>query len=335
MMEKKNLEQPSSILPQISRRSLAGIVVVGVVTLVIVLFIALGILARAPEEFPNDYIYVLESGSTLRDVSNTLAEQGVIKSRRMFELYVVLTGNDPVIAGDYLFEHPQPVHHVASRITSGDYGDSRIRVVLHEGLTVAQMADVLEESFPGFNKDQFLRLAKDKEGYLFPDTYFFFPSTTTKQIYDVLTNAFENQAGDLLLEIEESPYTIDEIITMASIIEREAANNNAERKIISGILWKRIEINMPLQVDAPFVYILGKGSAQLTRADLEEDSPYNTYTNLGLPPGPIGNPGLNSIKAALYPTETDYLYYLHGTDGVVRYGRNFDEHVANKRAYLN
>lgn len=301
---------------------------------VVVACLALYTMTRAPRDFPLQNIYVLESGSTLRDVSTQLTEQRIIKNQKLFEVIVLVSGNKDVIAGDYLFAERDSMLHIARRVTTGDYGDSRIRISLPEGATVEQMADILDENFEGFDRELFMKLALGMEGYLFPDTYFFFPSTDTRQIFDTLESAFETQIADLLPDITASDHDLEDIVTMASIIEREAANNDEERKIISGILWKRIAINMPLQVDAPFVYILGKGSAQLTRSDLAEDSPYNTYTNLGLPPGPIGNPSRAALEAALYPTDTDYLFYLHGSDGLVRYARNHDEHVINKNSYL-
>ena len=117
---------------------------------------------------------------------------------------------------------------------------------------------------------------------------------------------------------------------MASILEKEARKLET-RKVIAGILWKRIEIGMPLQVDAVFGYIHATSTYSPTFEDLEVDSPYNTYTNRGLPPGPIGNPGLESIRAALEPTKTPYLYYLTGKDGFMYYAKTFDQHVANRR----
>jgi UPF0755 protein len=120
---------------------------------------------------------------------------------------------------------------------------------------------------------------------------------------------------------------------MASILEAEARTTET-RKIISGILWKRMEIGMPLQVDAPFQYIIGKNTFQLTTNDLKFDSPYNTYKYKGLPPGPIGNPGLDAISATVNPIKTNYLYYLSDVRGNMHYAKTFAEHVINKEKYL-
>jgi UPF0755 protein len=262
-----------------------------------------------------------------------LQEADVIRKENLFTMWLLLR-RENVIVGDYLFETPQSLFRVASRVSRGDYGDSLIRVFLPEGNTIAQMVEILEDQIENFNTNAFERKAKDDEGFLFPDTYFFFPSADADNVYETLRGAFDREIEPFLPEIEASEHTLEEIITMASIIEKESFDDNTERSIISGILWKRISINMPLQVDAPFVYILGKGSGDLTRDDLQKKSPYNTYTNLGLPPGPIGNPGSASIRAALYPEPSPYLFYLHDKNGIVRYARTHDEHVRNKNLYL-
>lgn len=134
-------------------------------------------------------------------------------------------------------------------------------------------------------------------------------------------------------DVEKSGRTLNEIITMASLIEEEA-NTKESRRIISGILWQRIKQGMRLQVDAVFPYIMNKFSLQLTKEDLMDDSPYNTYRYAGLPPGPISNPGWDSIYAAIYPAKTSYLYYLSDREGNMYYAKTFEEHKANKAKYL-
>lgn len=128
-------------------------------------------------------------------------------------------------------------------------------------------------------------------------------------------------------------YFFTYIFVMASILEREAKNSD-EAGIISGILWKRLEKGMPLQVDATFLYTIGKGSDQLTTADLAHNEPYNTYVNKGLPPGPIGNPGVSMVLAALHPVDSSYYYYLHDPNGHVHFAKTYSEHLANKKKYL-
>lgn len=125
---------------------------------------------------------------------------------------------------------------------------------------------------------------------------------------------------------------ISDVIIMASILEGEALPK--DRQVVAGILWKRLSIGMPLQVDATFRYINGKGTYDLTADDLKIDSPYNTYIHKGLPPGPISNPGIDAISASLNPIPTKYLYYLTEKDGTIHYAKTFTEHIANKNKYL-
>ena len=138
----------------------------------------------------------------------------------------------------------------------------------------------------------------------------------------------------LAKDIEDSGKTMTEIITMASIIQDEAHDDYVEKQMISGILWKRIDKGMRLQVDATLRYVNGKTSGQMTNADLTFDHEYNTYTRAGLPPTPIGNPGVDSIKAAIYPKSSEYFFYLHASSGQVYYAETFEGHKKNINQYL-
>lgn len=291
-------------------------------------------LTQAPRDFVPDTIITIEDGMTVQSTAELLEQENIIRSAFLFHVLMRL-GEHPVIAGDYLFEVPQNVLQVAERVTTGQYGDVRIKVILHEGYSNIEMADALAEALPKFNREVFLKKAESLEGYLFPDSYFFFPSVDTDEVLDTLHDTFLEQIADLGDDILNSEHTFEDIIIMASLIQKEATNDPEERAIISGILWKRIDIGMPLQVDAPFVYERDKGSSDLTIADLRKESEYNTYTNLGLTPTPIGNPSLGAIKAALYPQSSPYLYFLHGNDRQVHYAETHDGHVNNKRNYLD
>jgi UPF0755 protein len=144
---------------------------------------------------------------------------------------------------------------------------------------------------------------------------------------------FDTKISALSANITASRHTISDSIIMASLIEKEA-RTTGNRKIVSGILWSRLALGMPLQVDAVFGYIFNRDTYSPSFADLKVDSPYNTYVHAGLPPGPINNPGLDAILAALHPTKTNYLYYLTDKNGVMRYATTFAEHQANQRKYL-
>lgn len=189
------------------------------------------------------------------------------------------------------------------------------------------------KSVPGFDRNAFFENWSSKEGFLFPDTYYFFPNVTTQAIGEKMLATFSRRIEPLESEITSSGHTLQEIVIMASILEKEAATPE-DRATISGILWNRIAKGMPLQVDATFMYLLGKTSSELTTADLQFKSAYNTYINKGLPYGPIGNPGIDAIRAAIHPRQSQYLYYLSGKDGVMHYAKTFAEHKANKLKYL-
>ena len=176
-------------------------------------------------------------------------------------------------------------------------------------------------------------MAKSFEGYLFPDTYFFYSNVTPDQVIETLRNNFNQKIKTALLDIQASGKSLQDVITMASIVEREATSST-DRKMIAGVLWKRISISMPLQVDPPFYYILGKDSSQITLKDLAMDSPYNLYKNKGLPPTPITNPGMSSILATVNPTTSNNLFFLSDKKGAIHYAPTYEGHVANKLKYL-
>jgi UPF0755 protein len=161
----------------------------------------------------------------------------------------------------------------------------------------------------------------------------FFKYYTEVDVIKILKDNFNKKIDNLSNKIKSSGKTLKDIVIMASIIEKES-NGDDDRVAISSILWKRIENKMPLQVDATFLFLIGKESSELTRADLGLKSPYNTYINKGLPPGPISNPGIETLTAAMSPVKTQYLFYLHDKDGVVHYAKTFEEHKKNKQKYL-
>lgn len=289
----------------------------------------------APRDFPVGILIKVERGMTLDDISTLLYEKDVVRSKFVFTtLVTLLAGDRGSLAGDYFFSIPETAWGMATRITRGEYGLDPIRITFPEGVTVAEIVEVIDSKLPSFDKWAFVKLSQGKEGYLFPDTYFFLPNVGSEEIIREMSENFANKLAALAETIEKSGKTQEEIIIMASIIEREAITFK-DKQIVSGILWKRIEIGMPLQVDAPFVYAINRGSFELTRADLKTDSPYNTYTRKGLPIGPIANPGLDSIIAAIEPTETPYLFYLSDRYSKMHYAKDFEGHKKNRRLYLN
>ena len=175
----------------------------------------------------------------------------------------------------------------------------------------------------------------DLEGYLFPDTYRIYNDASADDILEKMLDNFDTKLSrELRDEIASQGKSIHDIVTMASIIEKEVAVKD-DMAIVSGILYKRMEIGMRLEVDSSVNYVSGKSDPSVTYVDLQIDSPYNTYKYDGLPPGPICNPGLQAIQAAVYPGTSSYLFYLNRQDtGETIFSKNFDEHIRNKNKYL-
>lgn len=266
----------------------------------------------APKNFPSGIIINIAEGESLRGVSLFLQERHIIRSRVAFEAFVILDGGEKhIISADYFLENKLPVWDIARRIAKGERHLAPIKVTIPEGFNISDITQLLASKLSYFNKDRFLLLAKDKEGYLFPDTYFFFTTGTEEDAFKALTLNYEKKVAPIRPEILTSKKTEKEIITMASIIEKEA-KGDADRALISGILWKRLSINMPLQVDAAL----------------------STYKTKGLPESPIANPGLSSIIAAIHPISSNYLYYLHDKEGVVHFAVTYAEHIKNRNKYL-
>ena len=288
----------------------------------------------SPRAFSGEVTIVIQEGLTLSQISKLLKERNLIKSPAVFEtLIIALEGQGGARHGEYVFKKPQNVWTIARRIVSADFGLIPVKITLSEGLTVAGMADILEKKLTGFNKDVFVRIAKKDEGYLFPDTYRFFPNAGALEAYKTLRKTFDEKIKLMENDIAKSQKTPRDIVIMASLLEKEARTMET-RRTIAGILWKRLSIGMPLQVDAAFEYIIGKNTYTLTTEDLKIDSPYNTYKYKGLPPGPIANPGLGSIEAALNPLESPYFFYLSDKEGNIYYSRTHDEHVIKKSRYI-
>lgn len=287
-----------------------------------------------PKSFPVPYSVTIDNGQSLFSISKELYSDGVIRSRRVFEIFMLTLGSEKTISkGEYFFERPATVITMALRIVGRDFGVERTRVTIPEGFTNKQIATRLGATLHDFDAEQFLTLAKNDEGFLFPDTYIFFPWATPETVHQTLRDTFDQKIEPFKKNIEASPYSLNQIVTMASLVEKEA-NGEEDRAMIAGILWNRIEKGIPLQVDAPFLYLIGKESSELTRTDLAIDSPFNTYKYKGLPPHPIGNPGVSSIEATLSPKESPYLYYLHDKDGTIYYARTYKEHLRNIKNHL-
>ncbi|MFA5934850.1 MAG: endolytic transglycosylase MltG [Candidatus Paceibacterota bacterium] len=312
-------------------------IIVGFVILVIIFVFFYLFFLSAPKDFPLNTIYDLKKGQTLSSVSKDLFEKKITRSDFWFKssVYVFTFFDGRVVEGDYTLYKKQNVLSLAWRISHGKLEMIPLKITIPEGLNSREIAAIYSSKIPSFDEKIFedIVIRQNLEGYFFPDTYLFLPDIKEVDIIKVMNDNFNNKIKQLDEEIKNFGKKQEDIIKMASIIEGEARVSET-RRIVSGILWNRISIGMPLQVDSSFKYINGKTTSTLSLDDLKIDSPYNSYINKGLPPTPISNPGIGAIRDTIMPTKTPYLYFLTDDEGNMHYAITHDEHVRNKEKYL-
>jgi UPF0755 protein len=266
--------------------------------------------------------FIIPKGSSVSIIGKNLEKAGLIKNAIVFKFYVQVTSSQNKIqAGEFQLASSFTLSQILDKLKKGP---SEIWVTIPEGYRREEIATKFATTLAKdeeFTKE-FLSLTKDKEGYLFPDTYLFPKTATATQIVNKLTSTFNNKISDV---------TYKQVI-MASMLERETFADS-EKSIVAGILYKRIKNDWPLQVDATLQYIKGDWKPVYS-IDKELKSPFNTYKNLGLPPSPISNPGLSSIEAAISPEESEYWYYIHDNDAKIHFAKTLEEHNANIAKYL-
>lgn len=306
--------------------------------LLIIMSVGLGVLYAyvyvPPADFVPKSIVRVNDGSSVQSIATALANAHIIRSPHFFELLVRLRGDDTRMhQGEYFFAQPISLPSVIDRIVNADFGIENVKVLIPEGYTRKDMVKVFQSEFPDFSAADFMSDTATMEGYLFPDTYRFFRTATSGQIVIDMQKTFALKTADLQKEAISKGKRWADIINVASLIELEG-KTPTDRAMIADIIYRRLAQNMPLQLDAPFLYIMNKASLQLTQEDLFAQSPYNTYRNKGLPPTPIASPGVESIRAALNPIANEFLYYLSDKEGVIHYAKDFAEHKKNKLLYL-
>lgn len=276
----------------------------------IVFFVACFYPTIPPFSFPAGSVVTVPEGAGLGMLATKLREAKVIRSPFWFRAVAfALGGEHNMKAGQYLMSKPQNVFLIAWRVVHGDYDIATVKLTIPEGFTVKKISALFDARFAFFNHADFM--ARAPEGYLFPDTYFMPVTATASSAIKLLGDNFTKKISPSMSEVASSGRTLSEIITMASLLEAEARTKE-DREITSDILWKRLKLGMPLQID----------------------SETGTYELVGLPAIPINNPGLVSIEAALHPISTPYLYFLTGKDGKMHYAKTFDEHKANIAKFL-
>ncbi len=286
------------------------------------------------DNFPVGKPITIEQGTGVKAITEILQEDGVVKSKSLL-YYTLILFHEPtsVKASTYIFEKPLSTYEIAKRLTEGDFDADLVRFTHFEGERVSLLAKRASVVFPNFNVDSFVATATAYEGKLFPDTYFIPADFTDEELFTLMLETFDEKLAGLKEKISKHELSLDEIIVLASIVEREADSPESKR-MVSSVLQNRLEIGMPLQADASIEYILDNPLKELTPEDLKIDSPYNTYLNTGLPPTPIGNPGLEAIEAVLEPTESEYFYYITDDNGDFYFAKNYDQHLLNIKQYL-
>ncbi|TSC75753.1 MAG: UPF0755 protein [Parcubacteria group bacterium Gr01-1014_30] len=267
-------------------------------------------------------LFSVEKGQNAFQIAENLEREEMVKNSFFFSFYAVTSGNATKLkTGDYFLSPSLTVANIVKKIASGD--TATVTVTIPEGWTVAQIEERLG-----------VELSSDLEGFLFPDTYNFSVNYSEKDVAEAMRENFERKLdSELHREIEKQGKTIHQIVTMASIIEKEVRTSQ-DKELVAGILWKRLEAGIPLQVDATITYITGKRTTKVSTEDTQIDSPYNTYRYRGLPAGPISNPGLEAILASVYPKSSEYWYYLSTPEGKTIFSITLPEHNEAKALHL-
>ncbi|MBI2644038.1 MAG: endolytic transglycosylase MltG [Candidatus Wildermuthbacteria bacterium] len=315
-------------------------------------FLWLAITTPAHANSSRVILFQIEKGQSIKTIARNLKDAGLIRSEWAFYLYTISSRDAwSIQRGSYELSPSLPIPRIVEIITSAK--ETTQRITIREGWNLRDIAEYLAEKqhistdqvfqilrYPAAHFTLDFELLRDKpasaslEGYLFPDTYEIYRSEGIENIAQRMLGNFEIKFNqEMRAQVQKQNKSIFEIVTVASLIEKEVQIKE-DKEIVAGIIWKRLANDIPLQIDATISYITGKRSTKISLEETQIDSPYNTYTYLGLPAGPIANPGLDSIQAALYPKETPYWYYLSTSDGITIFSRTLEQHNIAKAKYL-
>ncbi len=298
-----------------------------------------------------DIAIEISSGSSTNKIADILKENGLVKSKIVFKNIVRNKKLDGKLkAGTYILNNGMNLEQIVYQLEAGGKNENTVYFTIPEGYEIKDIAERLDE-LKLIDKEVFLELTADAnkfsdkfsflkelpkeqslEGFLFPDTYEVYVNVSEEEIVERMLSRFEQfYETDLKKEVEKSELDLNEIVTLASIVEKEARVDK-ERSTIAGVLYNRLNIDMLLQVDATVQYALGERKQRLLYKDLEVESPYNTYIHKGLPPAPIASPGGKSLMATVKPSDVDYLYYVLKKDGSGEhiFTKTYEEHLNAK-----
>lgn len=329
---------------RISRKRMA-IICVGLLFLAaLFLCAALGLFFITPaEEGGENQLVIVREGLSLKEVAGELERKKVITSKTLFEFWAQLLGYSRKIkAGEYELGSHMPPKRILEKLAKGEV--ITYPVTVPEGFTAKQIAELLDEEGL-INKEKFLSLIKDPalleqhrisapslEGYLYPETYHFARGISARSSIDAMVGRFWQVVSPLKERIDRVDMNLQEVVTLASIVEKETGLAE-ERPTIASVFLNRLKKGMRLESDPTVIYGIKDFNGNLTRTDLNMATPYNTYVIRGLPPGPIANPGLEAIKAVLYPAKTDFLYFVSKNDGSHHFSKTLSEHNKAVQVY--
>lgn len=323
------MEHKTSVFKVVVYMVLAFLITVSGVLLYI--YFAFNIPAH-PDSLP--IVIDIQKGSSLQTVTEQLDDAGVIRSALVFRSSMIFGGLESSIkTGQYTFSKPIIMAEVIERLVKGKYEYIPERLIIREGEGSDTVIQSMYKQFPKLATSSVMVEFKNREGKIFPETYLFAPFASLEEILGAIDEEYEKRIAKFRPDIASSSYSEEQILTIASILEREVPVKK-DMKMVSGIIYNRLKAGMPLQMDSTLGYFTGKASLELTTEDLKLESPYNTYINKGLPPGPIGNPGEESLDAALHPEKHSYIFFLSDADGVNHYAKTYAEHLANRKKYL-
>lgn len=328
--------------------------IVGITSIILVILISAFVtheIGPYNKNSDKDIVIDIPAGSTVSDISDILYKNKLIKNKTLFKVIVKLSNDSQSIkAGKYLVNQTYSNKDLLQLLVSGKIYSDGIKVTIPEGSTSKEIVKILENKNIG-EKSKYEELINDPsqfydkfnfldendiqtlEGFLYPDTYYFKKDDSEEMILSTMLSRFSKEyTDDLAKRQKDLNMTLQEVINIASIIEKEAVLDK-DRPLIASVFYNRLDIDMPLQSDATIQYIFDERKKIVTYADLKIDSPYNTYINKGLPPTPIASPGIKSIKAALYPEKTEYLYFVAKLDGGNNYSTNYEDHLKYVQEY--
>ncbi|KHF41969.1 endolytic transglycosylase MltG [Halalkalibacter okhensis] len=339
--------------------SLIGLLLIGIISLIIAYFYVTNMLGPVDTDNPEEIQVTIPIGSTANQIGTILEEEGLVRNGTMFRYYVRYKNESGFQAGDYALSTSMTMDDIIAELKEGRVlQEPELVFTVPEGRWLEDVAEIIaretdhteeevmevltDQEYIEALIDQYSMLTEDildedirfaLEGYLFPARYDFMDeSPSIQSIVEAMLNGTQSVLEEFSAELEASEYNVHEILTLASIIEREAQQSE-DRYLISGVLYNRLDRDMRLQVDPTVSYAVGEHLYMTSYAATEVDSPYNTYRYAGIPIGPIANPGKDSIKAALNPEETDFLFFYARFNGEVIYNETYEDHNRTHQRY--